>query len=184
MALFTSDVLITSDSDLIHYLSKFKKAYNAIGKGRFVVNYDKLPQLSRVCKKQKSLAVIINTMHSSETNTGKVGHWTVLLIERIPGKTGRCIFVDGLLSNYRSNQDLKKDIDNFCKYNDLYLDVWNVKTQRINSNYCGFEIVYFVWYFAHHGLKGVYKLKTLLKKYRLFGIENYILKRAYKLCTV
>ena len=123
-------------------------------------------------------------MHSSETNIGKIGHWTVLLIERITGKTGRCIFFDGLLSTYRSNEDFKKKIDDFCKYNDLYLDIWNVKTQRLNSNYCGFEIVYFVWYFANHGLKGVYKLKTLLKKYNLFAIENYILKKAYKLCTV
>ena len=184
MALFTSDALITSDSDLTRYLSKSKPAYNAIGKGKFIVNYDNLLHLSNECKKKKRLAIIINCISNSYTSKGKIGHWTVLLIEKINGNTGRSMFIDSLLSSYRSNKELKSTIDKFCKYNNLYLDVWNVRTQRINSNYCGFEIVYFVWYFALHGLKGIYKIKTMLKKYSLTEIENYILKKAYKLCTM
>ena len=183
MTLFTSDILVTSDLDLARYLRKYPKAYNLIEKGKFIINYNKLLLLSTICKKKTKYAIVINTLHSSESQKGITGHWTVLLVERMSKfGSGKCIFIDSLLSSYKSNSSLRSIINRFCNMNELYLNVWNVKTQRLNSNYCGFGIIYFVWYFTKYGLKGIYKLKAMLKKYSLTEIENYILKRAYKLC--
>ena len=180
MALFTSDILVTSDLDLTRYLRKYSKAYNLIEKGKFIVNYDKLLSLSTMYKKKRKYAIVVNTLHSSQK--GMTGHWSVLLVEKV-STSGKCVYIDSLVSSYKSNSGLRNVINKFCNMNELYLDVWNVKTQRLNSNYCGFEIIFFVWYFTQYGLKGIYKLKAMLKKYSLTEIENYILKRAYKLCV-
>ena len=59
MALFTSDILVTSDLDLSRYLGKYSKAYNLIEKGKFIVNYDKLLSLSTMYKKKGSMQLLL-----------------------------------------------------------------------------------------------------------------------------
>ena len=95
MALFTSDILVTSDLDLTRYLRKYSKAYNLIEKGKFIVNYDKLLSLSTMYKKKRKYAIVVNTLHSSQK--GMTGHWSVLLVEKV-STSGKCVYIDSLVS--------------------------------------------------------------------------------------
>ena len=178
--LFTSRLLLTSDSDLLFYLEKHPSLYKLIGNGDHIVSYDKLEMIQTNFLNTGKYAVIINTLHSASAPE-ITGHWTVLLLEVTP-QNRNCMYIDSLVNNYKNNTHLVNVINQFCVKYKLKLHLWNMRTQRKNTSNCGFQIIFYLYYFYKHGLKGMYKLQTMLQQYDLPTKEYYVLKKAYKLC--
>ena len=171
MALFSSKLLITSDNDLKYYLKKHKKTYRLIQNGDLILSLD---QLSSVSKPKGKTGVIINTLHGNNT-----GHWVLLAIDQ----RKRCLFVDSLASTFHTNKDLQNEVISFCDKHNLNLIVWNVQSQSEESQSCGFQIMFFLHFFSKYGLAKLLNLRKLLKHFSVKQAEQYILQRAYILCT-
>ena len=178
--LFTSRLLLTSNADLLSYLKQHPRLYNLIANGEYIMNYDKLDSLENNFVNTGKYAIIINTLHSS-TPPEITGHWVVLLIE-ITQQNRYCMFVDSLANNYKQHKDLATKINLFCNIHKLNLHLWKARTQKNNSSNCGFQIVFFLFHFNKHGIKGMYRLQSMLQQYSLTTREYYILKRAHKIC--
>lgn len=178
--LFTSDLLLTSNTDLLFYLKKHNYLYKLTENGKNIINYDKLDTTSTNFSKNGKYAIIINTLHST-TPPETVGHWAVLLLE-ISKNSRDCMLVDSLANSFKQNNPLSHKITQFCNVHKLNLHLWKTRTQKKNSTNCGFQIVFFLHRFSKYGLKGIYRLQKMLHQYSLFTREYYILKQAYKLC--
>lgn len=178
--LFTSRLLLTSDSDLLFYLKKHTSLYKLIGNGNHVVSYDKLESIQTDFFSVGKYAVILNTLHSV-SSPETTGHWTILLLEVTP-RNRNCMYIDSLVNSYKHHKHLADTINRFCAKYKLKLHLWNTKSQRKNTSNCGFQIIFYLFYFYKHGLRGIYKLQTMLQQYSLPTKEYYVLKKAYQLC--
>ena len=179
--LFTSKLLLTSNTDLLFYLKQKPQLYKLIGDGKYIISYNKLNTLQNNFSNTGKYSIIVNTLHSSSPPETE-GHWSVLLLE-INKNNRICMFVDSLASNLTKNEDLAKNITLFCGVHKLDLHLWKTRTQKNRSNNCGFQIIFFLYYFYKHGIKGMYRLQSMLQQYSLPTKEYYVLKRAYKICT-
>lgn len=178
--LFTSDLLLTSNTDLLFYLKKHRYLYKLVGNGNNIINYDKLNKISYNFSSNGRHAIVINTLHSTAPPE-TIGHWAVLLVQI--SKSGRyCMLVDSLANSFKQNNPLSHKITQFCNVHKLDLHLWKARTQKKNSSNCGFQIIFFLHHFSKNGLKGMHRLQLMLQQYSLFTREYYILKRAYKLC--
>ena len=180
--LFTSRLLLTSDSDLLFYLEKHPPLYKLINSGNHIVSYDKLESVQTNFMNVGKYAVIVNTLHS-DSSPQMTGHWTILLLEATPHNRN-CMYIDSLVNNFKNNKHLSDTINQFCTKYKFKLHLWNTKTQRKNTSNCGFQIIFFLYYFYKHGIMGVYRLQTMLQQYDLATKEYYVLKKAYKLCKL
>ena len=182
---FTSKQLITSNNDLIHYLKKIPKAFQLINKGKFIINFDKLHQISPVSIPRKKMAIILNSLHSdnigNDGNDGNdnIGHWILLLFNL---KKKECLLVANLAYIYENRLDIKQVIDTYCTSHKFLLKHFNLKTQNVLAKGCGFQIIFYLSFYAFNNLSKFELLKKRLKTYSLIEREKYILRRAYKLC--
>ena len=179
--LFTSKLLLTSNTDLLFYLKKHQHLYKLIKNGKYILNYDKLDTLQKHFSKNGKYAIIINTLHSSSP-PDTTGHWANLLLE-INHHSRICMFVDSLANGFKQHKDLASKLSSFCEVHKLDLHLWKTRTQKSKSSNCGFQIVFFLFHFCKHGIKGMYSLQSMLQQYSLHTKEYYVLKRAYKICT-
>ena len=180
--LFTSHLLLTSNSDLLFYLKKHVSLSKLVDNGNHIVSYDKLKTLHTNFLNIGKYAIILNTLHSS-TSSKETGHWTVLLLE-VTSQNKNCIYIDSLANSYKNQKPLADMINWFCAKYKLKLHLWNTRTQRKNTTNCGFQILFYLSHFYKHGLRGMYKLQTMLQQYDLATKEYYILKKAYQLCKL
>ena len=180
--LFTSRLLLTSDSDLRFYLNKHPSLYKQIDNGKNIINYDELETLQTSFSNTGKYAIVLNTLHSA-SHSKLVGHWVILLLE-ITKNTRNCMYIDSLVTSYKSHIHLTDIISRFCAKHKLKLHLWKTRSQRKNTNNCGFQILFYLHHFSNYGLKGMYRLQTMLQQYSLPTKEYYILKKAYKLCKM
>ena len=178
--LFASQLLLTSDSDLLFYLKKHQALYNLINNGEHIISYDKLGAIKTNFFNTGKYAIILNTLHSVSSPQA-TGHWTILLLE-ITKQSRDCMYIDSLVNSYKNHKNLADIVDWFCVKYKLKLHLWKTRSQRKNTSNCGFQIIFYLSYFFRHGLKGMYKLQSMLQQYNLPTVEYYILKKAYKLC--
>lgn len=178
--LYTSKLLLTDGADLQFYLKKHPRLYNLIANGELIINYDELESLDIHYHNAGRYAIVVNTLHSSSPPKTE-GHWAVLLIE-INKHNRNCMFVDSLANNYKQHKDLAMKINLFCNVHKLKLHLWQTRTQKNDSNNCGFHAIFFLFHFHKHGTKGMYRLQSMLQQYSLATREYYVLKKAYKIC--
>ena len=178
--LFTSNLLLTSNTDLLFYLKQHPYLYKLIGSGKNIIHYNNLNTISNNFSKNGKYAIVINTLHST-TPSETTGHWAVLLLE-ISRYSRDCMLVDSLANSFKQNDAISHKVTEFCSVHKLKLHLWKAKTQKKNSSNCGFQILFFLHHFSRNGLKGMYRLQVMLQQYSLFTREYYILKRAYNLC--
>jgi len=183
---FTSKQLITSNNDLINYLKKIPKAFRLINKGKFIINFDKLHYISPKDISGKKMAIIVNSLHSeninnndSNDNVNSVGHWILLLFNL---QKKECLLIENLDYLYKNRMDIKQSIDMYCTSHNFLLKDFGLKSQNFSAKSCGFQIIYYLWFFAYNGLTKFELLKRRLKDYSLIEREKYILRRSYKLC--
>ena len=178
--LYTSDLLLTSNADLLFYLKQHHYLYKLIENGKNIINYDQLDTIPQSFSKSGKYAFIINTLHSTSPPE-TIGHWIVLLFE-ISKNNRNCMLVDSLANSFKQNNPLSLKVAQFCNVHKFNLHLWKARTQKKNSSNCGFQIVFFLHHFSRNGLRGMYRLQSMLQQYSLFTREYYILKRAYNLC--
>lgn len=181
---FSSKQLITSNSDLIKYLKKIPKAFRLINRGKFIINFNNLHHISPKDIPGKKMAVIMNSLHSennnnNNNNVGSVGHWILLLFNL---KKRECLLIENLDYIYKNRLDIKQAIDMYCTSHNFSLKDYNLKSQNSLAKSCGFQIIFYLWFFACNGLTKFELLKRRLKHYSLIEREKYIIRRAYKLC--
>ena len=180
---FTSKLLITSNNDLINYIKKIPKAFRLINKGKFIINFDKLHHILPSTVPGKKMAVILNSLHSDNNNNvgnnNNIGHWILLLFNL---KKKECLLIENLAYIYKNRLDIKQVIDTYCASHNFLLKDFNLKTQNFNAKSCGFQIVFYLSFYAFNNLSKFELLKRRLKPYSLIEREKYILRRAYKLC--
>ena len=87
-----------------------------------------------------------------------------------------------LTNTFKQHKELETEIHRFCNNHKLDLHIWKTKTQKNNSSNCGFQIIFYLFHFVKNGLKGMYRLQSMLQQYSLATKEYYVLKRAYKIC--
>ncbi len=177
MALFSSKILITSDTDLRHYLKKHKKAFRLTQNGNLILAIDQLSSIPKPTLLNRKTGIIINTLRSDDDIA--FGHWVLLLIS----KNRKCLFIDSLASTFHSDKHLQSMIIAFCAKHTLKLFIWRVKSQTEKSQSCGFQILFFLHFFSKYNIEKFCKLKQLLKSFSVKQAELYILQRAYTLCA-
>ena len=176
MVKFNSKKLITTDLEIEKYIKEKPTSYKIINKGTFIISYDNLKKIKLTYYKNKA-AIIINSLSSKNLESGEIGHWTLILIEH---KTA--CFIDSLNIVYNTDLLFQRAIQSFCQKYGLKLYLWNLKTQNNKSNACGFQILYFIHFFAQKNIMQLHKLRNRLKNFSLLEKEKYILKHAYKSC--
>lgn len=176
--LFSSKALITSDEDLKFYLRRMPNNCNTlVNKGQYILHFDRLNTIPMQDIKNKKIAIILNTNHSKESpNT--TGHWVTILIN----KERKCLFIDSLKKG-SLNSKIIESVKIFCNIHNLHFTNWKIRTQRQQSQACGFIILFFINCFAKYNMFGFTNLKKLFTHYSINERERYILKKAYKLCT-
>ena len=157
---------LTTGGDIENLLTRCKKCYSITNNGEYVIFHQKLPTL--IIPIKNKVALIVNT-----TKENRVGHWFILVIF----KNAKLSLCDGL-GQVKKEPLIMKNIEIFCKNNNLIFFNYNLKIQTSKSLACGYLILFFLFKFSILSLNGFLSLKRVMIRQSVHTNEKVALKSA------
>ena len=163
------DRFLTTGGDIEKLLTRCKKCYSITNNGKYVIFHTELPNL--IIPNRKKVALIVNT-----TRQNQIGHWFLLIIFK-NSRNSQLFLCDGL-GRVEKEPRVMKNIELFCKNNNLIFHNYNLKIQTSKSLACGYLILFFLFKFSILSLNGFLSLKRIMIRQSVRTNEKIALKSA------
>ena len=176
MSLFSKKVYITNNLELAKYIKSLgKDIFKMIDYGNYIISYESLENIILKKNQVQKLAIILN---SNNQDTTTAGHWFIMVLDL---RLQTALLIDSLYYILKQYPLISKEIKNFCLRNKLELIKWNLKTQQKETNVCGFQVIFYLYYFKNKSIYNFRKLRRLFASLTIRNRELYILKKIKKI---